>query len=255
MLSGNKGYLRTDGGKGRYRTSSELQAFLANRVGDTGAAQSQGQVAINDLIEDPKRKQDAFNQSLQHTNEDRQRALDGLKAEAGLHDSALIAEQRRQTVLQAELDLRQKVEDANRGLKPGETPVVITDEQIAKAKDLAAALFDAQRARDALSARLNETQRPVDELKQQRDLLREQAEFLRSIGDTSSADAVQKQIDSLGGSIQIGYDKLIEFYRALSPTDRVQLGIVDEAQLQNVIDKLNLAKEQTVGQGRRHLRP
>jgi hypothetical protein len=242
VLSGNQGYLRTEGGKGRYRTSSELQSFIANRVGDKGQPQSQGQAAINNLIDDAKQKQDAFNRSLQHTAEDRQASIDALRAEAGLQGNALIAEQRRQLIVQAELDLRQKAEDANRNLKPGEAPVVVSQEQIDKAKELAGALFDAQRARDALNNSLQDAQRPLDTLEQQRDLLIEQRDLLQSMGEFKAAAEVDEQITKVGSSIKDAYDRLIEFYRALSPDQRVRLGILDEGQLDNIIKKLELAK-------------
>lgn len=250
VLSGNQGYLRTNGGKGRYRTASELQAFIGNRVGDTGAAQSQGQAAISDLIEDNQRRQEQFNLAIRHGNEERQRGVDALRAEAGLYDGALLAERRRQAVADAELDLRQKVEDANKNLKPGETAVIVTPEQVAQAKELAGALFDAQHAREALDGRLNAAQRPLSNLEEQRDLLVQQRDLLESMGEFEAADDVRDQIKALGGSIDEAYEKLIAFYQALSPTERVQLGIVDQAQLDNLIAKLDLAREKSKEWGR-----
>jgi hypothetical protein len=52
-------------------------------------------------------------------------------------------------------------------------------------------------------------------------------------------------VQHLGGSIQDAYAKLIAFYQALSPEQRVELGIVDQEQLDNVIAKLGQAAEQT----------
>ncbi|MEH3123008.1 MAG: phage tail length tape measure family protein [Sphingomonas phyllosphaerae] len=250
VLSGNQGYLRTNGGKGRYRTASELQAFIGNRVGDTGAPQSQGQAAISDLIEDNQRRQEQFNLAIRHGNEERQRGVDALRAEAGLYDEALLAERRRQAVADAELDLRQKVEDANKNLKPGETAVIVTPEQVAQAKELAGALFDAQHAREALDGRLDAAQRPLNNLEEQRDLLIQQRDLLESMGEFEAADDVRDQITALGGSIDEAYEKLIAFYQALSPTERVQLGIVDQAQLDNLITKLDLAREKSKEWGR-----
>lgn len=243
VLSGNQGYLRTDGGKGRYRTASELQAFIGNRVGDTGQAQSgvveeQARIAKSNID-----RQEALNQAVRHGNEDRQRTIDALRAEAGLHGTALLAEQRRQAIATAELELRQKAEDANRNLKAGEAAVVVPQAEIDRAKELAAALFDAQHARDALNARLADSQRPVDELTAQRDLLREQAEFLRSIGENTQADAVDERMRALGSSIEQAYDALIAFYEALSDKDRADLGIIDDTQLDNTIEKLRQAKQ------------
>lgn len=250
VLSGNQGYLRTNGGKGRYRTASELQAFIGNRVGDTGAAQSQGQAAISDLIEDNVRRQEQFNLAIRHGNEERQRGVDALRAEAGLYDGALLAERRRQAVADAELELRQKVEDANKNLKPGETAVIVTPEQVAQAKELAGALFDAQHAREALDGRLNAAQRPLSNLEEQRDLLIQQRDLLESMGEFEAADDVRDQITALGGSIDEAYEKLIAFYQALGPTERVQLGIVDQAQLDNLITKLDIARDKSKEWGR-----
>ncbi len=245
VLSGNAGYLRTEGGKGRYRTAGELQTFIAGRVGDTGQAQTQAQVAINNLLEDATRKQDEFNLAVRHGAEDRQRAIDGLRAENGLHGVALLAEQRRQAILQAELDLRQKVEDANKNLQPGETAVTVSPEQIQGTRDLAAAAFDVAHAREALNAALADVQRPLDDLIAQRDLLRDQAEYLRSIGENTQAGALDDQFDALGGKIREAYAALIAFYEALTPQQRVELGVVDQAQLDNVIGKLKQAQTQT----------
>lgn len=245
VLSGNRGYLRTNGGKGRYRTADELEAFIANRVGDTGQPQTQGQVAIGELIADAKRKQDEFNASVRHGVEDKEDALRAQREENQLYGTALLAAQRRNAITAAERELRQKVEDANKNLEPGETPVVVSQEQIDKAKELAAALFDAQNAKQALNARLDDAQRPLDALIAQRDLMREQAEYLRSIGETDAADAIESQFVDLAAKIREAYQALIDFYAALTPEQRVQLGIVDQAQLDNIIAKLKQGQQQT----------
>lgn len=250
VLSGNQGYLRTEGGRGRYRTAGELQAFIANRVGDTGQQQTQGQVEINNLLEEGIRRQNAFNLSVTQGNEDRQRSVDALTAESGLYGTALLAEQRRQAVIAAEAELQQKVADANKNLKDGEPPVIIDQKEIDKAKELAGQLFDVQHARDALNAQHDDAQRPIDTIQQQVDLLKQQRELLLSMGEFKAADAVGEQIDALGGKLSDAYDKLIAFYEALSPQDRVQLGIVDTDQLDTIIAKLNQAKGATQEWGR-----
>jgi murein DD-endopeptidase MepM/ murein hydrolase activator NlpD len=196
-----------------------------------------------DALEDRGARQEQFNIQVRQEVAARQQAIDALKAEAGLYGTALLAEQRRQAVAEAELELRQRAEDANRNLKPGLPPIIVTDEQVVAARDLAAALFDAQNARDSLNARLGDAQRPVDALTAQRDLLRDQAEFLRSIGETTRADTVEEQIRALGGDIRQAYDELIAFYAALSTAQRVELGILDQSQLDNLIARLGQAKE------------
>lgn len=245
VLSGNKSYLRTDGGKGRYRTSGELQTFMAARMGDTGQAQTEGQAAIANLIQEATNRQNNFNEAVRHGVEDRQDAVKALQQEVGLYGTALIAAQRQKAITDAERELRQKAEDANKNLKPGETRVEVSPEQIAAAKDVAGALFDAQHAAEMLKASLADNQRPVDALEEQKRLLEAQAEFLRSIGENSAADHIDKQVEALTPKLKAAYDQLIQFYQALSPEQRVQLGIVDTKQFDNVIEKLQQGKEQS----------
>lgn len=90
--------------------------------------------------------------------------------------------------------------------------------------------------------RLDTVERPIDNLEQQRDALREQRDLMRSIGEFKAAAAIDGQIKSLGTSIGEAYDKLIAFYRALSPADRARLRIMDDAQLEAIIGKLERAK-------------
>lgn len=248
-LSQNAAYLRQPdaagkAGKGRYRTADELETFIARRVGDTGTAQSAGENAIAAVIEDAKKKQDDFNLSVQQGNEDRARAIDSARAQLGLQGEALIAEQRRQAIADAELALQQKVADVNKSLKDGETPVVVSAEQVEQVRSMTGALFDLQSAREALNNRLGARTRPVDELNQQKESMQAQVEFLRNIGQNSQADALEKQIAGVNTQIREAIDNLIEFYSALTPTERVQLGILDERQLQNIIDKLRAGKQQ-----------
>ena len=249
VLNGNRQYLRTDSGAGRYRTAGELRAFIANRVGDTGSAQAglaEEQARIQQSNID---RQNALNQAIRHGNEDREDAIKALEKENGLYGTALLVVQRQKAIEDAERELRQKAEDANKNLKPGESAVVVTPEQIARARELAAAYFDVAHAKEALKAQVDELQRPLDDLTAQRDLLREQAEYLRSIGDESAARKKEDEIRALGDGIQDAYDKLIAFYQALRgddhATERAELGILDESQLDIIIDKLELAKKKS----------
>ena len=242
-LSGNAGYLRTGGGKGRYRTVSELQKLLGNKVGSSSSSATS---LIGDeahLIQDATNKQNAFNTAVQHGADDRRDAVKALQEENTLYGTALLNAQRKKAITDAEREIQQKAEDANKNLKPGQSPVVVSPAQVKEAKDLAAALFDASHAKEYLNASLADTQRPIDELTEQRDLLKEQAEFLRSIGEDSQANNIDEQIRKLDGDIGSAYDKLIEFYQALSPDQRTELGIIDERQLNNIIAKLEHAKQ------------
>ena len=73
----------------------------------------------------------------------------------------------------------------------------------------------------------------------------QQRDLLVSMGEFEAADDVRDQITALGGSIDDAYAKLIAFYQALNPTERVQLGIVDQAQLDNLITKLEIARDKS----------
>ncbi len=189
-----------------------------------------------------KNRQDNFNLSVRQEADERERIIKQLQQQEGLSGAALFAEQRRQEQIEAEANLRKNVENANRNLDPGLAPIVITDEMVARARDLAGTLFDLQRAQDALDDRLEQANRPLDALEEQRDVLIEQRDLMRSIGDFKAASAIDVQISKLGVSIGDAYDKLIEFYRALSPADRVRLRILDDSQLELVIAKLQRAK-------------
>ena len=247
VKSQNAAYLRTNGGKGPYRTVGQVLPFLGAKVGENPGSRAQTALITGeaDLLEEAKQKQEAFNLTIQHGVEDRQRAVDALRSENGLYGTALLAEQRRQVLLQSELDLRQKVEDANKNQAKGAPAVVVSPEQVQQAQELAAAAFDAAHAREALNAALADVQRPLDDLTAQRDLLREQAEYLRSIGENTQADAIDDQFNALGGKIRDAYDALIAFYKALAPQQRIALGILDQAQLDNIIAKLKVAQTQT----------
>ena len=240
----NGPYLFTGRGADRRpRTVAELQTFLGGRVGESGRAQSSLIENEASLIEDARQQQEAFNTAVRHGAEDRHRAVDGLRAEAGLRGAALLAEQRRQAVAQAELDLRQRAEDANKSLKPGEAPVAVSPEQVAQAKALAAAYFDAQHAAEAMNVALADRERPVDNLSAQRELLREQADFLRGIGDNEGADKLDRQVTAINAKIQAAVEALITFYRSLSPEQLVELGIHSNDELDNLIAKLRIGIE------------
>lgn len=257
VLRQNRGYL-FDKDKGRYRTRAELQAFLGNRVGDAagiggedrGASVVEVQANEARIIEAARKKQDELNQAIRHGNEDRQRGIDAQRAQAGQFGAGLINVQRAQAGSTAADELRQRVEDINRSREEGAPLVTVTDEQVAEVRRLAEALFDVQHARERIAAQRDDAQRPVDELQEQKALLQQQAEFLRSIGDNDGAEKVETQIRAIGGTIGQAYDALIAFYSALTPEQRVDLGILDQAQLDAVIAKLGQAKDASQEWGR-----
>jgi murein DD-endopeptidase MepM/ murein hydrolase activator NlpD len=195
-------------------------------------------------------RQEDLNLAIRHRAEDQQRVIDGARAEAALYGTALLAEQRRQTVVQAELDLRQKVEDANRDLEPGAPLVTVTEQQVTDVRKLAGALFDVKTAREQIAAQRDDVQRPIDDLEDQKQVLRDQAEFLRSIGDFDGAEQIEVQIRGIGGAISEAIDKAIAFYSALTEAQRIALGILDERQLKILIDRLQQLKNTTQEWGR-----
>lgn len=243
-LSGNQKYLRTENGTGRYRTAAELKTFLAGRVSDTGSAQSEAQAAQAKLASSSEDRQENLNKSIAKTVNEENRLIAALKAEDGLRDGALLTEQRNQAVTKARLDLIQRVEDANKNLKPGENPSVVTPEQIDEAQRLAAALFDVQHAKEVLNAPLAAQQRDIDQKKEEVSLLEQEAQYLRSIGDNKSADAIDKQITKVNSSMASSIDALIAAYEALTPAQLATLGITDEA-FKNLLKQLQLLKQNT----------
>lgn len=257
VLRQNRGYL-FDKDKGRYRTRAELQTFLGNRVGDAagigGEDRGAAVVAIETeearLIEAARQKQEELNQAIRHGNEDRQRGIDAQRAQDGKFGTGLIDVQRTQAGTNAVDELRQRVEDINRALPPGSPLVSVTDEQVAEVRRLAEALFDVQHARERIAAQQDDVQRPINELQEQKQLLQQQAEFLRSIGDNDGAEKIEAQIRGMSGAIGEAIDKAIEFYSSLTEAQRVALGILDDRQLQIILDRLRQLKETTQEWGR-----
>lgn len=242
VLSGNQAYFRKNGGKGNYRTAGELRDFIAGRVGDTGAAQSAGEVEISKILEENKQRQEDFNAAVQKGNQDRQESIDGLKAEQGLIGEALIAAQRKAAVDKAEADLRQKVAEQNRNLKPGETEVVLTQEQIDKTRELTAAQFDLAHAKDIANARRAAVDDPVRDLTAQRDAIQQQIKFLSEQGNTSAAAALGPQLADVNTRLDAAIEKAKAFYAALAnnPQALAALGLTKEA-----VENIRLGLENT----------
>ena len=262
VLSGNQQYLRTENGKGRYRTAGELQTFIAGRVGDTGnsggadggidpgvaeadriareAAAEQERIAKRNI-----ERQNNLTYAVEQTNEERKRSIETQQAESGLTGTALLDERRRQEVANAEYDLKKRAADANKNLQPGDTVVTVTDDEISKAKAFSGALFDEVHAQERLAALKADAERPINDLQTEIGLLREKADWLRSIGDNKSADAIDKQVVTLNASLREAIAKLQEFYKALTPEQRIDLGILDQAQFDNLLASLDQASEKT----------
>lgn len=246
VLNGNRGYL-FDKQAGRYRTAGELQAFIGNRVGDVGVAQSQGQAAIKQLEQASVQRQENLNLAIKQGNDERQRSIEALTAEALLLDTALIAAQRKAAVDEAEATLRKRLEDANKNLKPGEVPATITDEDVRRTRELAAAEFDLRNARNSASARTNETMRPVDDLTQERDAVRARIGFLREQGDNEAADGLTGYLDQVNAQLRDAITNAIAFYEALDPeTD--PLGRTRE-QIEATVLGLRTARDQSTEWG------
>lgn len=205
-----------------------------------------GETYLNDAadLEDNRAdKQNDLNFAVGKEAEQRTHATAALREQAGLYGTALIAEQRRQAVAQAAADLQQRVADASHGLKPGQEALTVTPAQVAEAERLAGAMFDAQNAGNLLKARLEDAQRPLNALETQAGLLHDRFKALRAAGDTVGAEAVGKQLEDVNGKIRVATEALIAFYNAQPRAGLVELGIVDQAQLDNLIAKLRLAAD------------
>lgn len=250
VLSGNKGYLRTENGKGRYRTADELEKFIAGRVGgDAGNEQTAGSVAITKLLIDAKKAQDDFNLAVKQGNDDRARTIASMEAQRGLTGELLYDEQKRQAVINAEFELRQRVEQANKNLQPGMNAVEVTEQQIQLTKELAAEEFDLQNARNYTNMQMRERQRGIDVLQNEADLIRQQVEYLRSIGETQAADTLEATLESVNAKIRESTDLLIEWLETLSDAEKVDLGLTN-AELGNMIETLKQAKQKTEDWGK-----
>ena len=240
VINRNKGYLMTNG---RARTAGELRDFIAKRVGDTGAAQSAGEVEISKLLEENKQRQDDFNASVEKGNQDRQESINALTAEKGLMGEQLIAAQRKAAMDKAESDLRQKVADANKNLKPGETEIVLTEEQIKKTRELTAAQFDLAHAKDVAAAKRAAVDNPVADLTAQRDAIQQQIEFAQRAGDNSPMAALEASLVSVNEKLKEAQANQLAFYEAIAAggeAARAEYGLTAEA-LQAIIDKINAA--------------
>ncbi|SLJ88406.1 phage tail length tape measure family protein [Novosphingobium mathurense] len=225
VIKANKGYLTTNG---RARTASELQTFIAGRIGDTGAQQTAGQQAIAKLESDRLEKQAKFNLAVQQENDERQRNIAALTEQNSLQDTALLAAQKKAAVDKAEAELRDKIARVNENLKPGQELLNLTEEQIQKTRELAAAEFDLQNARNQTQARLNEVQRPVDDLAARRDALRQQIETYRDLGNFSLAESLTPQLESVNSELIKALERLKAFYAGLTDLEKVQLGITSD---------------------------
>lgn len=241
VINANKGYLTTNG---RARTASELKTFIADRVGDTGTQQSQGQVAIARLESDRLEKQAKFNLAVQQENDERQRNIDALTEQTGLQDTALLAAQKQAAVDKAEADLRDKIARVNENLKPGQDRLELTEQQIQKTRELAAAEFDLQHARQEINARLNEVQRPVDDLAARRDALREQIDTYRELGQNSLADSLVPQLDAVNTQLIQALERLKEFYNGLTDLEKVELGITADG-IAAITSQIEIAQQKS----------
>lgn len=217
VMKANPEYLRMAGGKGRARTAGELVQFIGGRVGDTGQAQSAGQAAIADLIRESEQAQENFNLLVTQGNDERQRSIDALKIENGLQYERRIDAQKQIAVEKAVFDLRKKVDDLNKNLKPGETAVVVTDEQISKTRELAAAEFDLANARQRAQATTDRTTQRVGDLAAQRSAIEQQIAVLRDVGDYSGAQALLPQVQAINAELVKAIDAALAFYEALDP--------------------------------------
>ncbi len=179
-------------------------------------------------IEDAAQNQDNFNIAVRQGADDLERQVAALTATRGLTGQALLDAERLAAQQRAEADLREKVEDANKNLPDGQDPVVLTQAQIDKTRELIGQQFDLQNAREAANAPLNEQQRLLDALRQQKGLLEDQIRYLREIGDFKGATALERSLETLNAKIAATISKLIALFEALTPTQLADIGITSE---------------------------
>jgi hypothetical protein len=239
VLQGNRGYLYQNG---RARTADELEAFIAQRVGDTGTAQSAGAAEMERLIEAQEEAQERFNRSVEKGNEERQRSIDAMRVQNQLQDTALLAAQREIAIAKAEFDLRQRVADMNANLKDGQKPIEVTDEQIAKTRELAAAEFDLANARQQAQAETNEVTKPIEQLTAERDALQARIDYLNSNGLYDQAKSLVPELTETNSALREAIDNAIEFYETLDLSNDALHRTPEE--LRATIERLKTAKDE-----------
>lgn len=233
-------------GVNRARRNAEAD-ILAN----PNQAVQQGSVAA---IEQSRQQQDNLNQSIEQGNEARQRSIDALRAQNGLQGEALIAAQRSQAILDAEANLRKQAENANKNRKPGDAEIVITDEQIRRTRELTAAEFDLNNARNVAAARRQNVDQPVADLTARRDAIQAQIDALRASGDQTGAAALEASLTNINTQLQQAIANSVAFYQALAanPEAMAQLGLTATA-IDNIVTKLQTAKLEGTGLGTQFL--
>lgn len=196
------------------------------------------------LRTDRDNKRDNFDLAVRQTNEDLQGRIDALGETNRLEGEALIIAERRAAIAQAENELRQQNENANKNLKPGQDPIPLLDEEIAKRRELVGLEFDLASARDLAAAQSDDAGRRVDDLTAERDAIQGQIEALRAVGDGVGADALEDRLKGINAELRSAIDSVIEFYRQLDPaTDPL---LRTREQIDAVIAGLETAKQSTI---------
>lgn len=235
VMNGNKGYLRTENGKGRARTAGELQTFIGNRVGDNSNPQVAGQVAVNNAIDASIKKQADFNEAVAAENLKRQQTADLAQRQLGLQDLALLNEEKIQFIEEAVN--AQKAKAAKEELQ-------YTAEQEAATRKVADAQFEATRgAKERANIARQTVDKPVADLTAQRDQLQSAITGYQQTGQTGLANDLMPQLAAVNEQLRTATNQALEFYRALTPGTQAFPGT--QSELDMIILKLQTAQAQT----------
>nr|WP_260395034.1 phage tail length tape measure family protein [Sphingobium lignivorans] len=240
VMQANRGYLYENG---RARTADELERFIANRIGDTGAAQTAGQAEIERLTQEAAEAQERFNREIEKANDERERSIAALRTQNELQDSALIAAEKEIAVAKAEFDLRQRVADINTRLKPGQDAIQLTEAQIQRTRELAAAEFDLAKARDLAQAQTREVQAPIDRLTAERDALQARIDYLNENGLYDQARSLVPDLTATNSELRDAIAAAIEFYEALDLSNDALHRTPEE--IRAIIERLKTANDET----------
>lgn len=184
---------------------------------DQGEALADYEETREKLAERSAQRQAALNLAIKQETDERERQIATLTVAEGLEGAALIRAEREAEIARAEFDLRQRVEDANRSLKPGETAASVTAADVSRVRELAAAEFDLANARRLAQAETAAVLQPVEDLEGQRDALRSRIAFLRENGQGEAADGLAPALDAVNEQLRAAIDLATAFHEALNP--------------------------------------
>lgn len=169
--------------------------------------------------EDDRRKeaQSDFNRDIDQEEASRQRAIEALAKQNGLHGDALLAAEKEAAVQEAITRAKDRAADKDVTISPEQIKAI--RESTERYEDLKQA---AEKARNAEEAAM----RPVDDLGDLRDSLLTQIEFYERMGQTDMADQLREQLGDVEGSLLEARDAAIAYWEAIKG-DPTQMALLD----------------------------